>query len=89
MCVHHCVIYMICGSNVIFISLHYSPFEFPVDIPMAVPSPKILFQAVKFVQVLDISSALFLFLCCLLHATTHLILSKFELCEYYFSFYVV
>ena len=40
--VHHCVIYMIRGSNVIFMSFHYSPVEFPVDIPIAVPSSKIL-----------------------------------------------
>jgi len=40
--VHHCMIYMIRGSNVIFMSLHYSPVEFPVDIPIAVPSSKIL-----------------------------------------------
>jgi len=67
-------------------SYHSSPFEFPVDIPMAVPSPKILYQAVKFVQVLVISSGMFLFLWCHLHATTRLILSKLELYEYYYSF---
>ena len=70
-----CVIYTVCGSNVIFMSFHYSPFEFHLDIPLAVLSPKILCQAVKFFTVLVISSGMFcLFVVSsLCHNTSYLI----------------
>jgi hypothetical protein len=83
-----CVIYMVCGSSVIFMSLHYSPYEFHLDIPMTVLSPRILCQAVEFATVLVISSGRLMSLWCHLYATTHLILSIFELCEYFLSFYI-
>jgi len=81
---------MVFGSNVIIMSLHYSPFEYPVDIPVAVPSSKILCQAVKFVTVLVrlFKVECFVSLCCHLYAITHLILSILDLYEYFIYFYV-